>query len=93
MHVYTLFAHPGRDTFNREVLDSFARGLTDAGHTRSHLEETGIAESMRRIMLDDRLLGVGVAQTAMEILGGMMPGDDTHRTTNLERADALGRNL
>jgi len=65
--------------------------LCSAGHPVSHLEETGIAESMRRIMLGDRLLGIGVRHARMEILGGMMPGDETHREENLRRAYELGR--
>ncbi|MHC4774589.1 MAG: NAD(P)H-dependent oxidoreductase [Planctomycetota bacterium] len=189
MHVYILFAHPSRQSFNRAVLASFCAGLTDAhhtyevgdlyemgfqerevgldpeppvppdvqveqkkiaradalafiypvwwsdcpavlkgwfdrvltygyaywyddaesrhteiavkkavvlcsaGHTEAHLEETGIAESMRHIMLNDRLLGVGVQAATMEILGGMMPGDDTWRARNLQRAYAQGRDL
>lgn len=64
--------------------------LCSAGHTVEHLEEIGIAESMRRIMLNDRLLGVGVKSAHMEILGGMMPNDDTYRERNLERAYELG---
>jgi NAD(P)H dehydrogenase (quinone) len=195
MHVYILFAHPGEDSFNRDVLDTFVRGLRDAGHTheigdlyrmsfdsdldraqyrrevglnprapvpddvrveqekinradalafiypvwwsdcpaklkgwfdkvwsygyayfyddneerftqieiekalvicsaghlQEHLEETGIAESMRRIMLNDRLLGIGVRQARMEILGGMMPQDDTYRQENLEKVYDLGK--
>lgn len=67
--------------------------LCPAGHTVEHLEETGIAESMRRIMLQDRLLGIGVKEARMEILGGMMPGDDTYRQCNLERAYELGKTL
>jgi NAD(P)H dehydrogenase (quinone) len=67
--------------------------ICSAGHPKEHLEETGVAESMRRIMLDDRLLGVGVREARMEILGGMMPKDDTFRQENLEKAYALGRNL
>lgn len=65
--------------------------LCSAGHTAAHLEETGIAESMRRVMLSDRLLGVGVRHAKMEILGGMMPLDDSHREGNLLRAYELGR--
>jgi NAD(P)H dehydrogenase (quinone) len=65
--------------------------LCSAGHTVEHLEETGIAESMRCIMLNDRLLGVGVKAAQMEILGGMMPGDDSYRQQNLKRAYELGR--
>jgi NAD(P)H dehydrogenase (quinone) len=65
--------------------------ICSAGHTAEHLEETGIAASMRRIMLEDRLLGVGVKQARLEILGGMMPLDDSHREENLRRAYELGR--
>jgi NAD(P)H dehydrogenase (quinone) len=65
--------------------------ICSAGHTAEHLEATGIAESMRRIMLNDRLLGVGVKQARMEILGGVMPLDDTRREQNLRRAYELGK--
>ena len=67
--------------------------ICSAGHPLEHLEQIGIAESMQRIMLNDRLLGVGVKEARMEILGGMMPKDDTHRQKNLEKAYYLGRNL
>lgn len=67
--------------------------LCPAGHTEEHLEEIGIAESMRRIMLNDRLLGIGVREARMEILGGMMPNDDTYKQANLARAYELGRDL
>ncbi len=67
--------------------------ICSAGHTVEHLEDTGIAESMRRIMLNDRLLGIGVKQARLEILGGMMPDDDSFREGNLKRAYDLGRGL
>jgi NAD(P)H dehydrogenase (quinone) len=67
--------------------------LCSAGHPIKHLEEIGIAQSMRRIMLNDRLLGVGVKAAEMEILGGMMPGDDSCRQANLDRAYSLGRSF
>jgi NAD(P)H dehydrogenase (quinone) len=67
--------------------------ICSAGHTLEHLDETGITESMRRIMLNDRLLGVGVREAHMEILGGMMPGDNSTRDENLRRVYGLGRNL
>jgi NAD(P)H dehydrogenase (quinone) len=67
--------------------------ICSAGHTVEHLEETGIAESMRRVMLNDRLLGVGVKEAQMEILGGMMPHDNTHKHANLVRAYHLGKEL
>jgi len=64
--------------------------ICSAGHSEKHLEETGIAAAMRHIMLDDRLLGVGVREAHLEILGGMMPGDTTWRDRNLERVQRLG---
>lgn len=67
--------------------------ICSAGHTSEHLEEIGIAESMKRIMLNDRLLGIGVEEARMEILGGMMPKDNTYRQKNLENTYNLGRNL
>jgi len=39
--------------------------ICTAGHTVEHLEETGIADAIRRIMLNDRLLGVGIGEAAM----------------------------
>jgi NAD(P)H dehydrogenase (quinone) len=67
--------------------------ICSAGHTLEHLEQIGIAESMKHIMLNDRLLGVGVKEARMEILGGMMPKDDTYRQQNLDKAYKLGRDL
>ena len=67
--------------------------ICPAGHTEEHLEECGVAESLRRVMLQDRLLGVGVKQAELAVLGGMMPGDDAYRERNLARAYALGKKL
>ena len=64
--------------------------ICPAGHTIEHLEEIGIAESMRRVMVQDRLLGVGVREARMEILGGMVMNDEIYRKQNLERAYRLG---
>ena len=67
--------------------------LCPAGHTEEYLERTGIAGSMRRVMLDDRRRGVGVKEAEMVILGGMTPGGDEIRSANLERAYQLGRSF
>lgn len=67
--------------------------LCPAGHTIDHLEETGMAESMRRIMLHDRLLGIGIQTASMVILGGMLPGVNTYREENLKKAYMAGKNL
>ena len=65
--------------------------LCPAGHSVEHLEEIGIAESMRRVMLNDRLLGVGVKEAHMEILGGMVENNAAIRKKNLERAYQAGK--
>jgi len=65
--------------------------ICSTGHTAEHLEATGVVESMRRVMIQDRLLGIGVKEAHLEILGGMMPLDDSHREENLRRAYELGR--
>jgi len=44
-------------------------------------------------MLYDRLIGVGVKEAEMEVLGGMMPGDDSFKDENLKKAYNLGRSL
>ena len=67
--------------------------LCPAGHTVEHLEEIGIAYSMRHVMLDDRLLGVGVRQARMEILGGMTGSDSALRKLHLESVYQLGRDF
>jgi NAD(P)H dehydrogenase (quinone) len=62
-----------------------------AGHDPAYLEEIGVAESMRKIFVNDRLLGVGVKEARMEILGGQVWNrEDLHRR-NLETAYRLGR--
>ncbi len=67
--------------------------LCPAGHPNAHLEETGIAESMRRVMIQDRLLGVGIREASMEILGGMVQDRGEMRKRNLEKAFSLGKEL
>ena len=67
--------------------------LCPAGHTVEHLEETGIAEAMRRLMLDDRLLGIGVREAELVILGGMTVKEAEFRDANIERAYELGRSF
>jgi len=67
--------------------------ICSASHTVEHFEEIGIAKSIRRVMLNDRLLGIGVKEAMMVILGGMMPQDDSFREDNLKKVYNLGRNL
>lgn len=65
--------------------------LCPAGHTVEELEQQGIAQAMRSIMLDDRIAGLGAKEAAMEILGGTTGDDGTIRRQHLERAYTLGK--
>lgn len=65
--------------------------ICPAGHTVEHLVDIGIAESMRRVMLQDRLVGIGMREARMEILGGMVLHGDQYRRRNLDKAYELGR--
>ena len=86
------YAYHYDDTGGRHTRVGVDRALVicSAGHTEEHLEQSGIAEAMRRIMIDDRLRNVGITEADMVILGGMMPGDDRYRNVNLNRAWHLG---
>lgn len=89
---YAYFYSEAEERFTKISIEK-AVVICSAGHTVEHLEETGIAEAMRRIMLNDRLLGVGVKEARMEILGGMMPKDDAYRQANLARAYEIGKSF
>lgn len=67
--------------------------ICPAGHPNGHLEEIGIAGSMRLVMLEDRLLGTGSRKAHMEILGGQVEDDEYIRKKNLEKAYDLGKGL
>lgn len=67
--------------------------ICPAGHPNDHLEEIGIGDSMRHVMLEDRLIGVGIEDASMEILGGQALGDQSIRERNLETAFRLGKEL
>ena len=65
--------------------------LCTAGHANEMLEESGIAEGMRKIMLDDRL-GNRFSNKKMIILGGTMDGDAI-KEAHLTEAYQLGKNF
>jgi NAD(P)H dehydrogenase (quinone) len=67
--------------------------LCPAGQTLDHLEEQGTAQSMRCIMLNDRLGGSGIKEASMEILAGTHGDDGTVKSMHLTRAHELGRNF
>jgi len=70
-----------------------ALAITLAGHSLEVLEETGIAQGMRQILVQDRLLGVGIPEARLEILGGLSGNPETVRRAHLITARALGLNF
>lgn len=59
--------------------------LCSAGHSEEHLQETGLAESIRRIMVGDRLENVGIRENKMVFLGPVLPGQKEGHEELLER--------
>ena len=64
--------------------------LCTAGSTNYDLEATGISESMRRIMIIDRLNNVGIADVQMEIYGGTLNATHEYLNKHLESAYNIG---
>lgn len=67
--------------------------LCTAGHTEAYLEQIGIAQSMRKIMLNDRIIGVLSKEAEMFILGGMTSKEPNIKEANLNRAFEIGQAL
>lgn len=68
-----------------------ALALSPAGHTDEKLDALGIREAHHRVMIEDRLLGVGIPEARLELLGGLSGNPIEVRQQQLERAKALGR--
>lgn len=75
------------------IMQKIQKGLVicTAGHPNNILEESGIDESMRRIMLNDRL-GDRFEVKEMIILGGTLNGTET-KIKLLNRAFQIGLNI
>lgn len=65
--------------------------LCTAGHPNTFLEEIGIAESMRKVMVDDRL-GKRFEKKEMIILGGTLDKEAV-RPHHLRRVAAVGESI
>lgn len=65
--------------------------ICTAGHPNEFLEEIGIAESMRKIMIEDRL-GKRFKQKEMVILGGTLDMEKV-RQKHLDKAYEIGLNI
>ncbi|HEY4785624.1 MAG TPA: NAD(P)H-dependent oxidoreductase [Bacteroidales bacterium] len=65
--------------------------ICTAGHSNEFLEEIGIAESMRKIMIDDRL-GMRFERKEMFILGGTLEIDKV-KESHLNKAYEIGEKI
>jgi NAD(P)H dehydrogenase (quinone) len=96
--VYTLgYAYVKKDrehtTFANFARIKRALVICTAGHTVDHLEEIGIAGSMRLVMLNDRLAGIGVKNPRMLILGGTVSIGKKMEDKHLATAFQLGKEI
>ncbi len=88
--VYTVgFAYGTNDEFESKLKGKKGLVICPAGHTEEQLEEVGIAESIRKVMLYDRMIHVGMEKAELHLLGGCP--EEKKRKNNLERAYQLGR--
>lgn len=68
-----------------------ALALCPAGHTDEKLDALGLREAHHRVMIEDRLLGVGIPEAQLELLGGLS-GNPAHRRLEILRhVKELGR--
>ncbi len=93
--VYSVGYAYGHDESKDEILKmkTILKGIVicTAGYSNTYLNEIGIAQSMRNIMLDDRL-GKRFIQKEMVILGGTKDIEKT-RLTHKEIITAIGLKL
>jgi len=67
-----------------------ALALSPAGHTDEKLDALGLREAHRRVMVEDRLLGVGIPEARLELLGGLSGNLPGERARILITGRALG---
>jgi NAD(P)H dehydrogenase (quinone) len=68
-----------------------ALALCPAGHTDEKLDALGLREAHHRVMVGDRLLGVGIPEARLELLGGLSGNPADVRQQLLDRARTLGQ--
>ncbi len=85
------YAYSKKDSRCSQIPVRMALALAVAGHPLEHLEATGMVAAMERVMVHDRLLGVGIPTAKLEILGGLSGNPSEIRTRHLRRANEIGR--
>jgi len=87
---YAYAYQPEGDRTTRLTLRK-ALALSPAGHTDEKLDALGLREAHRRVMVEDRFLGVGIPEARLELLGGLSGNPPEVRERILRRAGELGR--
>jgi NAD(P)H dehydrogenase (quinone) len=86
------FAYTFEDTmFLPKLTTKKALSICTAGDTVNTLERSGVAQSMRHVMVNNRLRGAGVKDVEFVFLGGTATGGDEVRNRNLDTAYQLGK--
>ena len=67
-----------------------ALALCPAGHTDEKLDALGLREAHWRVMVEDRLLGIGIPEAHLELLGGLSGNPAEIRAAHLAKAYGLG---
>ncbi len=67
-----------------------ALALSPAGHTDEKLDALGLREAHRKVMVEDRMLGVGIPEGRLELLGGLSGNLPEERRRILAAANSLG---
>jgi len=67
-----------------------ALALCPAGHTDEKLDALGLREAHHRVMVEDRLLGVGIPEARLALLGGLSGNSPEVRQRLLLQARTLG---
>jgi NAD(P)H dehydrogenase (quinone) len=70
-----------------------ALALCPAGHDDEKLAALGMREAHHRVMVEDRLLGVGIPEARLELLGGLSGNPPEVRAGLLEKTRAWGRSF
>jgi len=70
-----------------------ALALCPAGHTDETLDALGLREAHRRVMVEDRLLGVGIPEARLELLGGLSGNAPEVRARHQAKVRQMGRSF
>ena len=87
------YAYAYRDDRSRSTAIPVRKALAlcPAGHPDAELDRQGMREAHHRVMVEDRLLGVGIPEARLELLGGLSGNLPEVRERLLVRARELGR--